>query len=85
MALGAGPIAALLLVCLASLQPCRAQELQLLPGDPLEPLLPRLQDRIGVSTAWELLQALNSSAGSTVDQLVTLTGELRGGSGQLRH
>lgn len=69
-----------LLACLAALRPCGAQELQLLPEDPLQPLLPQLQARTSVGTAWDLLLTLNSSAGSTLSQLITLTGKLGRGA-----
>ncbi|KAL4434240.1 hypothetical protein ABPG75_000681 [Micractinium tetrahymenae] len=72
----AAALTALLLACLAALRQCTAQELQFQPGDPLQPLLPQLQTRTSVHTAWELLQALNSSAGSTVSQLITLTDDI---------
>lgn len=50
----------------------------------LEPLLPQLPLRANVSSALELLSALNSTEGSDQGELITLTGESRAGAAQLR-
>lgn len=51
-------------------------------GQPLDEVLARVHSRAAAATGHELLTALNATAGSSVDQLITLTGAGQGVMGQ---